>query len=289
MSTTTTPPPLRVAAVSFLNSVPLVWGLVNGPHRGRFAVTNMLPSLCADALRAPMANAAGAPAALAAPAADAGIIPSIEYQRIDGLKIVPGLAVASSGPVRSVLLISKVPVEQIRSVALDTSSRTSACLVQILMARHYHIAPLVISHAPDLKSMLERCDAAMMIGDPALATDFPGLIVRDLADDWREMTGLPFVFAVWAVREAALAMPGMRDGLNAAFQESAAYALAHLDQIIPEERARTGLPPALIRSYLTENIDFTLGERNLAGLRLFYQLAAELGFTPANKPLEFVE
>ena len=137
-------------SVSFLNSVPLVWGLVHGPHRERFAVANMLPSLCADALKDG--------------SADAGIIPSIEYQRISGLKIVPGLAVASSGPVRSVLLISKVPVQQIRSVALDTSSRTSVCLVQILMARHYHISPVVISHAPDLKSMIARCDAAMMIG-----------------------------------------------------------------------------------------------------------------------------
>lgn len=269
-----TTPPLRVAAVSFLNSVPLVWGLVHGPHRQRFAVTNMLPSLCADALRAPADSAA---------AADAGIIPSIEYQRIEGLRIVPGLSVASSGPVRSVLLISKVPLGQIRSVALDTSSRTSVCLVQILMARHYHIAPEVISHAPDLKSMLARCDAAMMIGDPALSSDFPGLVVRDLADDWREMTGLPFVFAVWAVRAGAL-----RPGLNAAFQESAAYALALLDRIIPEERARTGLSPELIRTYLTENIDFSLGERNLAGLRLFYHLAAELGFTAADKPIEFV-
>jgi chorismate dehydratase len=275
MSSAATNQPLRVAAVSFLNSVPLVWGLVHGPHRARFAVNNMLPSLCADALRAPMESNA---------AADAGIIPSIEYQRIAGLKVVPGLAVASAGPVRSVLLISKVPVQQIRSVALDTSSRTSVCLAQILMARHYHIAPLAISHAPNLKSMLARCDAAMMIGDPALASDFPGLEVRDLADDWREMTGLPFVFAVWAVRTAA-AQPG----LIAAFQESAAYALANLDSIIPEERARTGLAPELIRSYLTENIDFTLGERNLAGLRLFFELAHELGHTPGNRTIQFVE
>lgn len=263
------PAPLRVAAVSYLNSVPLVWGLVHGPHRGRFAVTNMLPSRCADALRAGTA--------------DAGIIPSIEYQRIGGLKIVPGLSVSSFGPVRSVLLISQCPVEQIRSVALDTSSRTSACLVQILMARHYRIVPRVVSQAPDMEAMLRACDAAMMIGDPALATDFPGLLVRDLADDWRAMTGLPFVFAIWAVRaEAANA------GVALAFQESAQYALAHLDEIIPVEQMRTGLPPELIRSYLTENIDFSLGERNLAGLRRFYELARELGLTDQAKELDFV-
>ena len=263
---------LRVAAVSYLNSVPLVWGLVHGPHRERFAVTNMLPSLCADALRSGVA--------------DAGIIPSIEYQRIEGLQIIPGLSVSSSGPVRSVLLLSKCPLDQIRSVALDTSSRTSACLVQILMARHYHIAPKIVAHAPDLPAMLASCDAAMMIGDPALATDFPGLLVRDLADDWREMTGLPFVFAIWAIRSEALLAGQV--GLMAAFQESAAYALAHLEQIVPEEQARTGLAPELILNYLTNNIDFSLGDQNIAGLRRFYQLAHELGLTPASKEISFV-
>ena len=270
MTSSETTGSLRVAAVSYLNSVPLIWGLAHGPYRSQFSITNMLPSRCADALREG--------------AADAGIIPSIEYQRIGGLKIIPGLSVSSSGPVRSVLLISKVPVEQIRTAALDTSSRTSACLVQILMAKHYGISPKVEPHAPDLQAMLSRCDAAMMIGDPALASDFPGLIVRDLADDWRELTGLPFVFAVWAIRPAAAG-----DGLTEKFQESAAYALGHLEEIIPEEQARTGLPAELIRSYLTENIDFTLGERNLAGLRRFYELAAELELIPANKAISFLE
>ena len=159
--------PLRVAAVSYLNSVPLVWGLVHGPHRDLFQVDFILPSECADALRDGKA--------------DAGIIPSIEYQRIPGLKIVPGLSVSSSGPVRSVLLISRVPAGEIRSVALDTSSRTSVSLVQILFRRHYKVAPRFAPHPPDLQAMLQKHDAALMIGDPALATDFPGLRVYDLA------------------------------------------------------------------------------------------------------------
>jgi predicted solute-binding protein len=261
--------PLRVAAVSYLNSVPLVWGLVHGPHRDLFQVDFILPSECADALREGKA--------------DAGIIPSIEYQRIPDLKIVPNLSVSSSGPVRSVLLISRVPVDQVRSVALDTSSRTSVCLVQILLRRRYGISPSFSPHSPDLPGMLRTCDAALMIGDPALSSDFPGLHVYDLADEWRAMTGLPFVFAIWAVRADA-ATPE----LTQLFQKAAAFSMAHLDEIVRAESARTKLPEWLVRAYLTQNIDFTLGDRNLAGLMIFYTLAFELGLTAQAKPPEFI-
>lgn len=261
--------PLRVAAVSYLNSVPLVWGLVHGPQRELFEVQFILPSECSDALREGRA--------------DAGIIPSIEYQRIPDLKIVPDLSVSSSGPVRSVLLISHVPAEEIRSVALDTSSRTSACLVQILLRHQYKITPAFTPHAPDLQGMLQKHDAALMIGDPALAADFPGLRVYDLASEWRAMTGLPFVFAVWAVRADA-ATPD----LVQPFQEAAAFSMSRLDEIVRTESVRTQLPEWLVRAYLTQNIDFTLGDRNLAGLMLFYTLAFELGLTTQAKPPQFI-
>jgi chorismate dehydratase len=227
----------------------------------------MLPSLCADALREGRVEAA--------------ILPSIEYQRIDGLQIVPGLAVASPGPVRSVLLISRPPVNGIGSLAIDTSSRTSACLVQILLQRRYGIRPELKPRAPDLKTMLRECDAALMIGDPALATDFPGLHVYDLADEWRELTGLPFVFAIWVVRRGAYG------GWVERFQQAAAYAMEHLDEISESESRRTGLPISLVVSYLTKNIDFSLGEKNLEGLRTFYRMAHEQGLTAGAKPLEF--
>jgi len=263
-------PPLRVAAVSYLNAVPLVWGLVHGPNRKLFLeVFDQSAAQCTEALRDGEA--------------DAGIIPSIEYQRIPNLKIVRGLSISSSGPVRSVLLISRVPIEQIGSVALDTSSRTSVCLVQILFQRQYKIAPRLEPHAPDLQGMLRESDAALIIGDPALAADFPGLRVYDLAEEWRAMTGLPFVFAFWAVRAEAAAPE-----LIQPFQESAAYSFAHLDEIVRAEVARTGLPEWLVRTYLTMNIDFTFGEKNLTGLRCFYALAQEMGLTSGNRPLEFV-
>ena len=264
-----TRPPLRIAAVNYLNAVPLVWGLAHGPQRGLFQLEYILPAQCADALR----NGT----------ADAGIIPSIEYQRMDNLKIVPGLSISSAGPVRSVLLISRCPVEEIRSLAVDTSSRTSACLMQILFRRHYRIEPRLEPHAPDLAAMLQEHDAAMVIGDPALASDFPGLYVYDLADEWRALTGLPFVFAFWAVR-SDVASPD----LVPAFRQSTAYAFEHLEEIIEAETLRTGLPAPLIRTYLTENIDFSLGKENLAGLERFYALAQEMGLIERNKPVEFI-
>lgn len=260
---------VRVAAVSYLNAAPLVWGLDKGPHRERFEVEVMLPSRCADELRAGRFQA--------------GIIPSIEYQRIPDLKIVPGLCIGSSGPVRSVMLISRCPISEIRSVALDTSSRTSACLLQILLKHHFRIAPRVVPQAPDISAMLRECEAALMIGDPALATDFPGLDVYDLADHWREMTGLPFVFAFWAVRREVASA-----GLVQAFRESKDFAMEHLEEIIREESRRTGLSTELVRTYLTENIDFKFEGPNLRGLQRFFELAFELSLIDQLKPLEFI-
>jgi chorismate dehydratase len=260
---------LRIAAVSYLNAVPLIWGLKKGPSREQFQLEFMVPALCADAL--------------CAGTVQASIIPSIEYQRIPGLRIVPGLSISSSGPVRSVMLIARRPIPEVRSVALDTSSRTSYCLAQILLKRHFRINPRYVPHAPDIAAMLVECDAALMIGDPALASDFPGLEVYDLAELWKAMTGLPFVFAFWAVRREVATEEVVK-----AFWKSAEYAFQNLDAIVREESARTGLSPELVRTYLTESIDFTLGEQNLAGLRLFYSLAQELGFIREARPLDII-
>lgn len=265
--------PLRVAVVNFLNSVPLFWGLQHGPQQGLVQLDFMLPSECADALRCGRVQGA--------------ILPSIEYQRIEGLEIVPGLAVASPGPVRSVLLFSRVPPRDIRTLALDTSSRTSVCLVQILLQRRYNARPCLVPSPPNLSAMLRENDGALIIGDPALGTplelEIPGLHIYDLADEWRELTGLPFVFAIWTFRGNA----GARD-LVVPFQQATGYAMEHLDEIAASETLRTGLPVPLIRSYLTENIDFSLGERSLQGLREFYRMAFDAGLTERNKDLEFI-
>jgi chorismate dehydratase len=260
----------RLAVVDFLNAVPLFWGLQHGPLSAVFELQHLLPSKCADALRES--------------AVEGAILPSIEYQRMGGLKIVPGLAIASQGPVRSVLLISRVPIEEIGSLALDTSSRTSVCLVQIILRRHYRLQPRLEHCAPPLSYMLQGRDAALIIGDPALASDFPGLHVYDMADEWRDMTGLPFVFAIWTVRGEAAS----QEDWASVLRQSLGYSMEHLNEIAQYETKRTGFPISLIHSYLTENIDFTLGEKNLEGLRTFYRLAHEAGLTEGVRALEFV-
>ena len=272
------PAKLKVSVVQYLNTAPLVWGMLHGKERDRFEFVFTTPACCADDLRAGHA--------------DVGIIPSIEYQRIDSLKVLPGLSIASKHRVRSVLLLSRVPLEKIRSVALDTSSRTSATLVSVLLRKFYGIDPVMQPAAPDPKAMLRSADAALLIGDPALVYDdtpFRGqersVAVFDLAVEWRMFTGLPFVFALWASRPAGKEQKF--DDLRRDFVSSRDQGLAHLDDIGAEWGPRLGLTSEAVRIYLTENIDYTLDDENLAGLRLFFKLAHEVGAIRAVKDLDF--
>src|ERR1019366_7807056 len=221
----------RVSAVSYLNTSPLVWGMLHGPQRGRFDLAFRLPAECADQL--------------ASGAADIGIVPSFELTRQD-LEIIPGAGIACHGAVRSILLISSRPAERIRSLALDSSSRTSVELVRLILERRYGVSPQSVSHAPDLDAMLRIADAALIIGDPALRID-PASVpwhVYDLGTEWVGMTGLPMVFAVWAGRKGTV-IPEVA----AAFQESCRYGLDHLEEIVAAESAARGFAPDLVRRY----------------------------------------
>jgi chorismate dehydratase len=261
----------KVSVVQYLNTAPLVWGMLHGDERDRFDLAFTTPANCAEDLRAGRA--------------EVGIIPSIEYQRIDGLRVLPGVSIASKNCVRSVLLLSRGPVEAVRSVALDASSRTSVALVEVLLRKFYAVDFQAIPCAPDPASMLRRADAALVIGDPALVYRGEERVF-DLAAEWKKFTGLPFVFAVWACRAAA---PGLDlAGLRRDFAHSRDQGLAHVDEIAAEYAPRLGLSARELRIYLTENIDYTLDEENLAGLRLFYTLAREVGAIPAVKDLDFV-
>jgi len=258
----------RVSVVQYLNTAPLVWGLIHGTGRGRFELSFTTPACCADDLRAGRA--------------DMGIIPSIEYQRIGGLKVLPGLSIASKHRVRSVLLLTRVPVEQVRTVALDTSSRTSAALVQVLLRKFYKLDVTTRPASPNPEAMLRSADAALLIGDPALV--YAGNArVYDLAEEWRRFTGLPFVFALWAHRPGPALDP---EALARDFAHSRDEGLAHLDHIAAEWAPPLGLTADAVRVYLTENIDYTLDEENLKGLQVFYRLAHEVGAAPAVKDLE---
>jgi chorismate dehydratase len=231
--------------------------MLHGSQRGRFDLAFCLPSECA--------------ARLEAGSADIGIVPSVEAARQD-LAIIPGAGIACRGPVRSILLLSKVPPGRIRTIALDASSRSSSMLARIVLSRRYGAEPRTVSMPPNLPRMLEAADAALIIGDPALRIEPErlGLTALDLGGEWCEMTGLPMVFAVWACRREALAAD-----LADAFLGSCRYGIEHLEDIIRGEARSRDLSEALARDYLTRRIVLELGEEEYEGMRLFVQYARE--------------
>lgn len=245
--------------MDFLNSAPLVWGLLHGPQRGQFDLEFATPARCADRLRAGLV--------------DLGNVPVIEYAR-QGLAFVPGVGVACHGPVRSILLLSKVPFDRVRRLAADTSSRTSVQLARIVLARRYGVFPEVLPHPPQLEPMLSVADAALIIGDPALRLDPPRLpyACLDLGGAWVEMTDLPMVFAVWAGSPAVIT-----GEVEMSLRASCRFGRQQIDDVVRLESAARGLPLSLSREYLTRNIVNELGERDLQGMRLFLRYAAELG------------
>ena len=259
----------KVSVVQYLNAVPLVWGMLKGIQQGRYALEFTTPAACADAVRLGKA--------------DLGIIPSIEYQRLDRAQVLSGISIAAKEEVKSVLLLSKVPIEKVQTVAVDNSSRTSAALLRILMRKFYSRWVNVVPSAPKPAQMLKRAEAALIIGDPALTYDGQVPEVYDLAAEWKKFTGLPFVFALWVGREEAKVGRYRRD-----FEDSRDYGLAHIDVIAAEYAPKLNMQPPGVKAYLTQNVDYSLDEENRKGLRLFYKLAREAGIIPVEKDLYFV-
>jgi chorismate dehydratase len=208
---------------------------------------------------------------------------------IPDLVIVPNVAIAARNKVRSILLVSKVPLEKIRSVATDDSSRTSAALVEIYLRKFVGADPGFIRQKPALKEMLQWHDAALLIGDPALQARTDGYFVYDLAEEWRRWTGRPFVFAFWAVRKAALHEGAFDVNIAQAFQQSRDHGLQHIPEISAAWAPRLNLPARLISEYLTTNVDYSLDAENLEGLRLFYRYGVEVGVFTRLPELEFLE
>jgi chorismate dehydratase len=263
-------PKLRVGIVNFLNSKPLAWGFLKGHHADLFAPTYHPPALVARLLG--QGNL------------DIGLIPSIEVQRIPGLKVLPDLCIASRHEVRSVLLVSRVPVEQIKKVALDQNSRTSAALIRILLKERYGLSPEYLHERPDPERMLAEADAALIIGDPALKVERDRYLILDLAAEWNALTGLPFVFAVWAVR------PGVDlPDLPFYFKSSLRYGLSSVDTVSREAAAELGLDSGEVRSYLTENLSYFLRQEEIQGLEEYYRRAHEHGLILEPKPLDLWE
>jgi chorismate dehydratase len=266
--------PLRIGIVSFVNSRPLAWGLLRGRADASFACESLPPAVIADRLRDG--------------SLDVGLVPSIELARIPDLEVVPGLAIAATHEVRSVLLVSRLPVAEITTVALDENSRTSAALVRILLAERYGVRPRTVTVAADLPAMLAAADAALLIGDPALAVERERFVVLDLAGEWLELTGRPFVFAVWAARGDVVRREGVSANLVAALEASFAAGWAALDEIVAETAAETGLPPPVLRDYYTRNLRYRVGPAEREGLAEFLRRAAAHGLVPAAASLRFL-
>jgi len=259
--------PVRLGAVDYLNARPLVYGLEM--KSGLFSVRFDVPSKCA--------------ALLHENSIDVGMIPSIEYLRgREAYRIVPGCGITSSGDVASVALFSTKPVGQIRSVAADTSSRTSAGLLRVLCAESFGVEPEFVPMPPRIDEMLVRCDAALLIGDPALFLDHAarGLLKVDLGAEWVTLTGLPFVWAFWAGRAGALSEPAVEALVQARDAGVAASDAVAAAYCAPDE-VQAG------QAYLRENIRYTLGEREEAGLRRYYQLAERHGVVDRIRAPEF--
>jgi chorismate dehydratase len=242
-----------------------------------FEVEYTIPSHCADLL--------------CAGTADIGIIPAATYASIPDLVIVPDVAIAAKGPVRSILLISRVPLDEVRRLAADVSSRTSVALTRVMFHQWLGRAPEFVPAEPQLEAMLARCDAALVIGDPALHVDRSRYQTWDLAAEWQRVTGKAFVFAFWAVRRAAFLET--RPGLDIAevFKSSRDHGREpqNVSAIAQAWSSHVGLAPETICHYLTRNIHFWLDEECRAGLELFYELAARCGAIPVPPPLRFID
>jgi len=279
---------IRMAAIHFLNPAPLMWDFEHEPERSerrlRYQIGYTTPSGCAEEL--------------AAGEADIGLVPVAAHATTPSLMIVPGCTVASLDRVRSIILVVRAQqgINGVRTVAADTSSRTSYAYTRILFEIFWKVPVDFISLAPDLESMLKVADAALLIGDPALLAleDKDGRLERtgeqllylDLAHEWHKFTDLPWISAFWAVRAGAFEETGTSAAdLVRDLQASRDHGLEHLEDLAEEWSTRIEVPRETIRFYLTNNIHYLLDDACLRGLDAFYRLAAECGALPEAPPL----
>ena len=269
---------LRVAAIRFLNPAPLMWDFEHPPLNSelarRYEIHWMMPSQCADEL--------------ATESADIGLVPIASLATIPGLRILPGCTIATKRRMRSLLLVRRAqqPLVKIQSVAADTASRTTVAYTRVL----FHLwgkgdVPFV-PMAADLDEMLDNADAAIVIGDPALmaleerANRFERtgeeLVYHDIAEEWRNLTGLPFISAVWGVSGKRASY----DSIAEDFIRSRDHGLANIEGLVRQWGSQLPLTEETIRKYLTENIHYVLDQECIEGMREFFRMAAETGVLP---------
>jgi chorismate dehydratase len=261
--------PVRIGAVTYLNTRPLIHDLERLLPEAELVLD--LPSRLADRL--------------SQGTLDVGLIPVIEYFRAGTYSVVPDIAIASRGPVLSVTLFSRVPWAGIRRVALDEGSRTSAALCQVLLRVRHNVAPEVVALPIDRAAEDADADAVLLIGDRAMRACLPGFAhAFDLGQEWHDWTGLPFVYAVWAVR------PDVDLGrVPEALAEAKQRGCARVGEIAHREAPGLGLDAGFCRRYLSNIIHFDLGPRELAGLHHYYMLACQLGLARRGVGLTFYQ
>jgi chorismate dehydratase len=266
--TATHSPRFRIAASTYLNSAPLTWSFLYGSKRDSVDFFEAVPSRCAQLL--------------ASNEVDAALVPVIEYQRASNVSLVPDVCVGSRREVLSVVLVSQnSELENIRSVALDESSRTSATLLKIIFREFLEVEPSWTIYNPNLKEMLAANDAALIIGDPGMTFPREGLKVWDMAGLWQRYTGLGFVFAMWMAND--LHAEGARRIDFAAARDEG---LASRPAIIDHYTTSLGLSSEIVKRYLHENICFSIDEELRRGLELYFLLAEKHGLIPEVKPLK---
>lgn len=260
---------LRFSIIDYLNALPLNMAFKDGLFDEKASLSFDYPSQCADSL--------------ATRKADVGLISSIEYQRIPHLVIAPDVCIASRHEVRSVLILTKKDLADVKTVALDRFSRSSVALLRILLHRRHGARPKFVTMAPNPETMLKEADAALIIGDAALALDRDAYQIIDLAGAWFEETGLPFVFAFWAMYQGV----DVRQA-SAMVQQAKAYGFPLIADRMKDIQKRWPFPAEEIESYFKENIHYDLGGEERSSLECFYTYAFEAGFIPHPKPLRFV-
>jgi chorismate dehydratase len=260
-----------LAASSYLNSAPLIWSFVHGSRKGTVNLTDPVPARCAELL----GNAA----------VDAALIPVIEYQRIPEISLIPDVCVGSTGNVRSVVLVTRIQdLREVRSVALDESSRTSAALMKIIFLEFLGIEPKWVVSAPNLERMLNDNDAALIIGDPAMTFARADLRIVDMASLWRKYTGLGFVFAVWAVRNKALSRVAAID-----FAAARDEGLEQIEEILSHYEREIPLAREELKQYLTDDITFHIDQPMTQGMKLYFDLAYKHRLIEQVRPLNFID
>jgi chorismate dehydratase len=257
---------MRIAASSYSNTAPLVWSFLYGENRGRAEVIlDNAPARSAQLLEQSRV--------------DAALVPVIAYQSIDDLLLVPDVCVGTTSEVRSVCLVTRGEgLPEVRSVALDVSSKTSVALTKIIFREFLAFEPEWHAAEPNIHAMLAKCDAALLIGDPALTLPRSSYEVFDIAAVWKKYTGLGFVFAMWMTRDKEIALD---------FAAARDEGLARVEEIAANYATQTGLGRPEIERYLTENISYTADENMRRGMNLFFELAAKHQLISTARPLRF--